>query len=145
MANVKISELPAATLPLSGTELVPLVQGSTTKRAPANAVAAATLVPRTETSNAINVTPTDTLIVLNKPAPAATVINLPTAVSRSNLPLMIADFAGNAGDITIQPAVGESIMGLAANTAWIVTSSGGPGLGGSIMLAPVTGIGWVII
>lgn len=41
MANVKISQLPAATEPLTGAELVPLVQSSTTKRAPASALAAA--------------------------------------------------------------------------------------------------------
>jgi hypothetical protein len=37
MANVKISELPAATEPLAGTEPVPLVQSGATKRAPASA------------------------------------------------------------------------------------------------------------
>jgi hypothetical protein len=32
MADAKISELPAATLPLAGTELVPIVQGAVTKK-----------------------------------------------------------------------------------------------------------------
>ena len=32
MANIKISELPAATTPLSGAEQVPIVQGAATKR-----------------------------------------------------------------------------------------------------------------
>jgi hypothetical protein len=37
MADQKISQLPAATTPLAGTELVPLVQGGETRRAPASA------------------------------------------------------------------------------------------------------------
>jgi hypothetical protein len=37
MANQKISQLPAATTPLAGTELVPVVQGGETRRAPASA------------------------------------------------------------------------------------------------------------
>jgi hypothetical protein len=38
MANQKISQLPAATTPLAGTELVPVVQGGETRRAPASAL-----------------------------------------------------------------------------------------------------------
>lgn len=41
MANVKITELPAATTPLTGTELVPIVQGNVTSRAPASSLALA--------------------------------------------------------------------------------------------------------
>lgn len=37
MANQKISALPEATLPLEGTELVPVVQGGENRRAPASA------------------------------------------------------------------------------------------------------------
>src|SRR5215831_16834094 len=37
MANAKISHLPPATVPLAGTETVPLVQGGVTKQAPASA------------------------------------------------------------------------------------------------------------
>ena len=40
MANVRISELPAATLPLTGGELVPLVQGGVTKQTTAAGVGA---------------------------------------------------------------------------------------------------------
>ena len=38
MPDSKISELPAATLPLTGTEQLPIVQNSETRRAPASAV-----------------------------------------------------------------------------------------------------------
>lgn len=82
---------------------------------------------------------TDTIIVLNKAAPSATPIQLLTFVGR-NRPLLIVDFAGNAGDITITPATGEKIMGLAANAPWVV-GSGGAGLGGSVTLTPVATVG----
>jgi len=36
MSNVKISQLPAATTPLGGTEVLPLVQGTTTKKVTVN-------------------------------------------------------------------------------------------------------------
>jgi len=39
MADVKISALPAATLPLSGTESVPIVQGGVTKKVAARSLA----------------------------------------------------------------------------------------------------------
>lgn len=38
MPDLKISELPAATLPLAGTELLPIVQGGQTKDVPASAL-----------------------------------------------------------------------------------------------------------
>jgi len=38
MADAKITELPAATLPLAGTELVPIVQGAETRRVAASAI-----------------------------------------------------------------------------------------------------------
>lgn len=38
MSVVKISDLPSATLPLTGAELTPIVQGGTTKKAPVSAV-----------------------------------------------------------------------------------------------------------
>lgn len=41
MAGVKISELPAASTPLAGTELLAVVQGGVTKQASADDIAAA--------------------------------------------------------------------------------------------------------
>lgn len=43
MSNVKISALPAGTLPLAGTEAVPIVQGATTVQVPASALGPATI------------------------------------------------------------------------------------------------------
>lgn len=81
-------------------------------------------------------------VILNKAAPSVTPIQLPTVASRNKLSLLIADFAGNGGDVTITPATGEKIMGLAANAPWTL-GSGGAGFGGSIRLYPVPNVGWV--
>ena len=57
MADAKISQLPAATTPLAGTELVPIVQSSTTKRATvANVLAAGLPVAASTLSATGNVT-----------------------------------------------------------------------------------------
>jgi hypothetical protein len=95
-------------------------------------------------AGAVAVTATNTALILNKAAPSITPVQLPTIASRNRLPIFIADFAGNGGDITITPAAGEKIMGLAANAPWTV-ASGGAGLGGSIWLIPVDTVGWIVI
>lgn len=79
---------------------------------------------------------TEGFLILNKGTPSVTVINLPHVASRSLVPLRIIDWAGNAGDITINPISGETIMGLAS---WIVNS------GGSILLFPIVDLsGWAV-
>jgi hypothetical protein len=90
----------------------------------------------------VTVTTTDATIILNKASPSVTPVQLPTVASRNGLALLISDFAGNGGDITITPATGEKIMGLAVDAPWVV-GSGGAGLGGSIILTPVDGVGWM--
>ena len=97
----------------------------------ADAVIVASLTPRIITGNTINVLASDKLIVIKKAAPAATTINLPSVDDRTVRELEIYDWAGNAGDITINPHAGETIMGL---TSWVVGSGGVAGSGGSIRL-----------
>jgi hypothetical protein len=91
----------------------------------------------------VTVTAIDAIIVLNKASPSVTPMQLPTVASRNSLALLIADFAGNGGDITITPATGEKIMGLAVDAPWVV-GSGGAGLGGSVTLTPVVSVGWLV-
>ena len=65
MAGVKIADLPASTLPLTGTELVPVVQGGATKNAAVSSVWAGAvssvsfgstgLTPSTATTGAVTV------------------------------------------------------------------------------------------
>jgi uncharacterized Ntn-hydrolase superfamily protein len=45
MANVKISQLPAVTVPLAGTEELPVVQGGVTKRTAINNILNANTIP----------------------------------------------------------------------------------------------------
>ena len=85
----------------------------------------------------------DTALVLNKPAPSATIVNLPSVVARAGLPWALADYAGNAGDITINANGGELIMGLGS----AVLGSAGPGVGtaAAIVLIPSVALGgWFI-
>lgn len=86
---------------------------------------------------------TETFVILNKGSPSATAITLPLVASRNNQALRVVDWAGNAGDITFTPHAGETIGGVAT---WVVASSGGLGLGGSILLQPNSSLsGWVVL
>jgi hypothetical protein len=93
-------------------------------------------------SGAVTISATDAIVVLNKSLTGATTVNLPAVATRANLVLEIYDWAGNAGDITINPSGAETIMGL---SAWVVTSGGVPGSGGVIKLTPSTALtGWLV-
>jgi hypothetical protein len=119
-----------------------LVLGAAADAAAARALLGLSPPPRIITAaGVVTVLATDTIIVLNKASPSVTPMQLPTVASRNSLALLIADFAGNGGDITITPAFGEKIMGLAVDAPWVV-GAGGAGLGGSITLTPITGVGW---
>lgn len=85
----------------------------------------------------------DTALVLNKAAPSSTVVNLPAVAARAGLPWSLADWGGNAGDITLVPNGAEKIMGLAS----AVLGSGGQGIGtaASLRLIPSIALGgWFV-
>lgn len=75
-------------------------------------------------SGTITVAADDGPIFVNKTIPAATTINLPTALARNGTPLIISDYAGNANTypITIVPSGSETIGG--ATTLTLNTSRG---------------------
>lgn len=56
---------------------------------------------------------TETMLLVNKTVPAANNVILPTSLSRSGVPIVIKDLAGNAAtyNITIQPFGTEKIDG----------------------------------
>lgn len=85
----------------------------------------------------------DAVVVLNKVAPSVTPITLPAVATRNGLGLVVYDFAGNAGDLTFTPAVGENIMGLGT---MVVGSNGqGAGTAASVRLLPNVGLsGWLV-
>lgn len=94
------------------------------------------------TAGAVTVAAGDGRVVINKAAPSATAITLPSVVSRSGLPLVIADFGGNGGDITITPNGSETVMGLSSAT--LISNAQGVGTAGSITLYPSTAAnGWI--
>ena|SRR5882672_515405 len=77
------------------------------------------------------------MYILNKAAPSITAITLPAVATRNQQWLMIVDWGGNAGDITLTPAGGQTIQGQAT---WII------GSGGKIILVPSTSLsGWIVL
>lgn len=85
----------------------------------------------------------ESLFVMNKGSPSASAIALPAVALREGRPLVIKDWRGNAGDITITPNGSETIEGL---SSWLLSSGGSPGTGGSIKLLPSTDLsGWLVL
>lgn len=101
------------------------------------------LAARTVTTTGVTIDPADTLVIIKKGSPSATPITLPDVnLGSDNALLYITDFAGNAGDMTLTPFSGQTIMGSAT---WIVGSGGSTGSGGSITLVRSrANLGWVI-
>jgi len=98
------------------------------------------VAPRVITiSGTVTVADTDLVIAMNLGSPSAITFDLPAVAGRSSAALYVFDFAGNAGPMTFTPHGVETIMGLAS---WSATGSGA-GLGGSVLLIPVTGLGWL--
>lgn len=88
------------------------------------------------TSGDVTIGNTDGVLILNKGTPEATGVTLPAASGRNGLSLHVADFGGNAGDITFTPHAGDTIMG---QSSWII------GSGGFITLRPSTSpAGWYL-
>lgn len=95
MPDRKISELPAATLPLTGAELVPLVQGADTDRAPASELG--------KVSGCIDLAATDPT-----PPAAGTVRLFRRSVAGRQMPA----FVGPAGlDTALQPFFARNKIG----------------------------------
>jgi hypothetical protein len=93
----------------------------------------------------VTVRPGDQVIAINKAAPSATPITLPSVSARqpSGAALWIYDWSGLGGDITVTPAPGENIMG--ATGPWTVGSGGVAQSGGSLMLIPSMALnGWLV-
>jgi hypothetical protein len=110
MAGVKIADLPASTLPLTGTELVPVVQGGATKNAAVSSVWAGAvssvsfgstgLTPATATTGAVTVagtlavanggtgvttsTGTGSTVLSTSPTLATPILGTPTSVTLTN-------------------------------------------------------------
>lgn len=76
----------------------------------------------------------ENLLILNKAAASATVINLPLISTRSGLPFRVVDLAGNAGPVTINAHAGDAIMTLTNVT--LQSYGAGAGVAADITLIP---------
>lgn len=121
-----------------------------TERIPFDALAAA-LIPDVFASKVVQVvtaagpvTVNDNtqVLLINKSSASSTAVTLPSVADRNKIDLEIFDWTGLAGDITLTPAVGETIMGL---SSWVIGSGGVSGSGGSLKLTPLNDIdGWLV-
>lgn len=62
------------------------------------------------------VDPLTRAMILNKAVASPTTIQLGGVVARAGLPFSLSDWGGDGGDVTLLPAAGETIMGLASAT-----------------------------
>jgi hypothetical protein len=143
-AQVAISGLPSATLPLAGTEVVPLVQSGVTKKAPASAFGGSTSANPTATigASAVNGTaPTfmtsDSAPPLPATLPAVSGVNL-TNLNASNLA------SGTVGAARLPLATTGAFGAVKPDGSTITVSAGvisavGGGPGGSITTQDLLG------
>lgn len=96
MANLKISQLPAATTPLTGTEVLPLVQSSTTKQV---AVSALRQVPKSGSAKTAPYILATTDVGLFVEVGSGGSITIPNATFSAGD--IVTIFNNTAGDITI--------------------------------------------
>jgi hypothetical protein len=113
MAGVKIADLPASTLPLTGTELVPVVQGGATKNAAVSSVWAGAvssvsfgstgLTPATATTGAVTVA--GTLAVANGGTGVTTSTGTGSNVL-STSPTLVTPILGTPTSVTLTNGTG---------------------------------------
>lgn len=120
MSNIPITSLPVATS-LDGSEIVPLVQGGTTKRSTVIAIAVFAANASTQhaptfvvSGSVYNSVATDTAIMIDLPIAAAISVVLLSAQSYA-FPVLVKDFNGHAADatpITVTFSGGQTMDGL---------------------------------
>jgi len=83
-------------------------------------------------------------VIINKSVPSVTPLQLPLSSNFLLQELIIYDWGGNGGDITVTPGLGDRIGGLAPNAPWTIASTGGAGLGGGMRLTKCSALaGWL--
>lgn len=119
MANVKISQLPSATTPLAGTEVLPIVQGTTTKKVTVNQL-------RGTTTPAVTaVTGTAPVVSSGGTTPA---ISMAAATGSVNGYLTSADWTTFNGKYSVGGALGTPSSGTATNLTGLPLTTGVTGI-----------------
>jgi hypothetical protein len=117
MADTKISGLPASTVPLAGTEVLPIVQSSTTKKVSIANVTAGRAVSALSFAPTGSALPTDGLFL-----PAVNAVGLAT---NSEERLRVSATGGVSIGNTVDPgATNLSVTGVATAAGFILSSSG---------------------
>ena len=119
MADVKISQLPAATTPLAGTEEIPLVQSGVTKKATVDDIVAAA------SGGVTSVTGTAPVVSSGGTTPA---ISMAAASGSTNGYLTSADWTTFNNKLTSGGALGTPSSGTATNLTGLPLSTGVTGL-----------------
>jgi hypothetical protein len=100
MANSKISALPAASIPLAGTEVLPVVQGGVTEQVSVADLTAGSIVAATFTVTNSTVAATDT-IILNQKSGTNLYVFLVTAVAAGSFNITFFTTGGIASDAPV--------------------------------------------
>ena len=139
MANVKISNLTAATTPVAGTEVLPIVQsGATVKVSIANLTAGRSV---SATGLALAGSTSGTVTLAAKAVAGSTTFRLPAADGTSNQ-AMVTDGSGNLSFATIAATPGGSTTQVQYNNAGAFGGISGVTTDGTRMTASTTiGVG----
>ena len=139
MANVKISNLTAATIPVAGTEVLPIVQsGATVKVSIANLTAGRSV---SATGLALAGSTSGTVTLAAKAVAGSTTFRLPAADGTSNQ-AMVTDGSGNLSFATIAATPGGSTTQVQYNNAGAFGGISGVTTDGTRMTASTTiGVG----
>jgi len=116
MSNVKISQLPAATTPLGGTEVLPLVQGTTTKKVTVNDLRGTVVT---------SVTGTAPVVSSGGTTPA---ISMAAATTSANGYLTSTDWATFNSKYSVGGALGTPSSGTATNLTGLPLTTGVTGV-----------------
>lgn len=134
MANIDILNLPVA-ISVDGSEYVPLVQGSTTKRAASGLLMAGSATQSTQTANTVFAGPTSgaaatpsfrILVAADIPPEAIGLIIGSTAITSGTSARVLYDNAGTLGEYTIS---GTGSVAMTNSPAFVIPTLGTPASG----------------